>query len=68
MVASSTTRSGLPYTRLGNRPLIMDYIFAGGREMTLRELESSVKELIEAVRVGRLDKPVRWVTVRGEDE
>ena len=50
------------------RPLIMDYIFAGGREMTLRELEASVKELIEAVRVGRLDKPVRWVTVRGEDE
>ena len=49
------------------RPLIMDYIFAGGREMTLQELEASVKELIEAVRVGHLDKPVRWVTVRGEN-
>ena len=50
------------------RPLIMDYIFAGGREMTLPELENSIQALIESVRKGRVDKPVRWVTVRGEDE
>ena len=50
------------------RPLIMDQIYAGGREMTLQELETSVKELIEAVKVGHLDKPIRWVTVRGEDQ
>ncbi|MGD0805116.1 MAG: pyruvate ferredoxin oxidoreductase [Candidatus Bathyarchaeia archaeon] len=49
------------------RPLIMDYIFAGGREMTIPELEKSIQALIESVRKGRVDKPVRWVTVRGED-
>jgi len=46
----------------------MDYIFAGGREMTISELENSIQALIESVRKGRIDKPVRWVTVRGEDE
>jgi len=50
------------------RPLIMDYIFAGGREMTLPELENSIQALIESVKKGSVDKPVRWVTVRGEDE
>jgi hypothetical protein len=51
-----------------NRPMLMDYIFAGGREMTLTELENSTKQLIESVKKGRVDKPVRWVTVRGDDE
>ncbi len=51
-----------------NRPIIMDYIFAGGREMTLTELENSTKQLIESVKKGKVDKPVRWVTVRGEDQ
>jgi pyruvate ferredoxin oxidoreductase alpha subunit len=49
------------------RPLVMDYIFAGGREMKLFELENSIPELIKSVKKGRVDKPVNWVTVRGED-
>jgi pyruvate ferredoxin oxidoreductase alpha subunit len=49
------------------RPLVMDYIFAGGREMKLFELENSIHELIKSVKKGRVDKPVNWVTVRGED-
>jgi len=49
------------------RPLVMDYIFAGGREMKLFELENSIQELIKSVKKGRVDKPVNWVTVRGED-
>jgi pyruvate ferredoxin oxidoreductase alpha subunit len=48
-------------------PLIMDYIFAGGREMTIAELEGSFNSLVEAVKKGKADRPVRWVTVRGED-
>jgi hypothetical protein len=36
--------------------------------MTLTELENSTKQLIESVKNGRVDKPVRWVTVRGDDE
>jgi len=51
-----------------NRPLLMDYIFAGGREMTLAELKNSTRRLIDAVKKGRVDKPVSWVTVRGEDQ
>lgn len=49
------------------RPLLMDYIFAGGREMTLEELERAGVLLVDSVKKGGVDKPVRWMTVRGED-
>jgi len=49
------------------RPLLMDFIFAGGREMTLENLEKAAKLLVDATRKGRVDKPVRWMAIRGED-
>ena len=51
----------------GNRPILMDFIFSGGRETTITELEKVAGLLMEAVKVGKAEKPVRWLTVRGED-
>lgn len=51
----------------GSRPTIMDFIFAGGREMTIADLEKAVDLLVKATNEGRTDKPVRWLNLRGED-
>jgi len=48
-------------------PLLMDFIFAGGREMTIAELEKVARLLMEVAKTGRVRKPVQWLTVRGED-
>jgi len=52
---------------LKDRPLAMSFIFAGGREMTISELEGACEALTQTARSGRIEKPVRWPTIRGED-
>jgi pyruvate ferredoxin oxidoreductase alpha subunit len=52
----------------GSRPTIMDFIFAGGREMTIADLDKAVDLLLKAADEGRTDKPVRWLNLRGEDK
>ena len=50
-----------------NSPLIMSFIFAGGREMIIEDLEKAANLLIKGVKAGKMEKPVRWLTLRGED-
>ena len=50
-----------------NSPLIMSFIFAGGREMIIEDLEKAANLLIKGVKAGKIEKPVRWLTLRGED-
>jgi len=53
---------------MDTRPLIMDFIFAGGREMTIPDLDQATNLLIGAAKTGKnAERPVRWMTVRGED-
>lgn len=50
-----------------SRPSIMDFVFAGGREMTIANLEKATELLISAAKLGKTERPVRWLTLRGED-
>lgn len=46
----------------------MDFIFAGGREMTIADLDEATNLLIGAAKTGKkAERPVRWMTIRGED-
>ena len=48
------------------KPAMVNYIIGlGGREITLKEITALVKEAMERVRQGIIEKPVRWVGVRG---
>ena len=49
------------------RPQIMDFIFAGGREMKISELSKASELLIDYTKRGRVDNPVRWMNIRGDD-
>jgi len=49
------------------RPRVMGFIFAGGREMKIADLSKAAELLVDSTRKGRADRPVRWMMVRGED-
>jgi 2-oxoisovalerate ferredoxin oxidoreductase alpha subunit len=49
-----------------SKPLLVNYIVGlGGRIMTLHDLKGLIKDAITYAQEGRIDRPVRWVGVRG---
>ena len=50
-----------------SRPLLMDFMFVGGREPSIEHFEQAVKLLQRAVEKGTVEKHVRWPTLRGEN-
>lgn len=51
----------------GSRPLLMDFMFVGGREPSVEHFEEAVRLLKKGVGKGAVEKHVRWPTLRGED-
>jgi len=49
------------------RPLIVDFLFLGGREPGLLHFMKAGEIVKETVDKGRVEKPVYWLTLRGED-
>jgi pyruvate ferredoxin oxidoreductase alpha subunit len=49
------------------RPLILDFLFAGGREPNVTHFEKAVEVTRRAVERGRPERLVYWPTLRGED-
>jgi pyruvate ferredoxin oxidoreductase alpha subunit len=49
------------------RPLILDFLFAGGREPNVTHFEKAVEVTRRAVEKGRPERLVYWPTLRGED-
>uniref|UniRef100_A0A7J3ZL68 2-oxoacid oxidoreductase (ferredoxin) n=1 Tax=Fervidicoccus fontis TaxID=683846 RepID=A0A7J3ZL68_9CREN len=65
---------GVLYTELRSalydadiRPLIIDFLFLGGREPGLLHFMKAAEIVKEAVDKGRVEKPVYWLTLKGED-
>jgi pyruvate ferredoxin oxidoreductase alpha subunit len=52
---------------VSSRPLLMGFMFVGGREPSVKHFEQAVRLLQEASEKGTVEKPVRWLTLRGED-
>jgi pyruvate ferredoxin oxidoreductase alpha subunit len=52
---------------VGSRPLLMEFMFVGGREPSVKHFEQAVRLLQEVAEKGTVEKPVRWLTLRGED-
>ena len=49
-----------------SKPILVNYIVGlGGRVMTLHDLKGLIKDAIIYAQEGRIDRPVRWVGVRG---
>jgi 2-oxoisovalerate ferredoxin oxidoreductase alpha subunit len=49
-----------------SKPVLVNYIVGlGGRVMTLPDMKKLVKDAILYAQGGRVDRPVRWVGVRG---
>jgi 2-oxoisovalerate ferredoxin oxidoreductase alpha subunit len=48
------------------KPLLVNYIVGlGGRVFTLQDLKTLTEDAIKRARAGKIDRPVRWVGVRG---
>lgn len=48
------------------RPCVLDYIIAlAGRQVTVPQLMSLVKDSLHSYRAGKIDKSVQWVGIRG---
>jgi 2-oxoisovalerate ferredoxin oxidoreductase alpha subunit len=51
---------------LPTKPTMVNYIIGlGGRDISLKDITGLVKEAIGRVKQGIIEKPVRWVGVRG---
>lgn len=50
-----------------SKPLLMDFMFVGGREPSIEHFEQSVKHLKKSIEKGKTEKLVWWPTLRGED-
>jgi pyruvate/2-oxoacid:ferredoxin oxidoreductase alpha subunit len=50
-----------------SRPLLLDFIFVGGREPSLLHFEQASRLLDESARMGIVKKVAYWLTLRGED-
>jgi pyruvate ferredoxin oxidoreductase alpha subunit len=64
-VLSNEVRSAL-YEN-DSRPLIVDFVFVGGREPSVTHFEQAVRLLQQSAKKGTVEKRVRWPTLRGED-
>jgi len=50
----------------GPKPLMVNYIVGlGGRVTTIEDLKALILEAMEKMKKGKIDKPARWVGVRG---
>jgi pyruvate ferredoxin oxidoreductase alpha subunit len=49
------------------RPVLMDFMFVGGREPSVKHFEQAIRLLQHGAEKGVAEKPVRWLTLRGED-
>jgi len=49
------------------RPLLTDFMFVGGREPSVTHFEACVRLLQRSIEKGKVEKQVRWLTLRGED-
>ncbi len=53
---------------LPSKPAMVNYILGlGGREIILKDISALVKEAVERTKQGVIEKPIRWVGVRGLD-
>jgi pyruvate ferredoxin oxidoreductase alpha subunit len=52
--------------QLSSKPLLIDFILAGGREPTVRHFEQAIALVQKAAQTGTA-KIVHWITLRGED-
>ena len=50
-----------------SKPRLVDFIFAGGREPTVRHFEKAALMVRESALAGRVSKITHWLTLRGED-
>ena len=50
-----------------SKPQMIDFVFAGGREPTVRHFEQAIRLVQEAARTRRVSKVAHWLTLRGED-
>ncbi|MGD0977915.1 MAG: transketolase C-terminal domain-containing protein [Candidatus Bathyarchaeia archaeon] len=50
----------------GSRPLLMDFMFVGGREPSVEHFEQAVRLLQKGAEKGAVEKHVWWPTLRGE--
>jgi pyruvate/2-oxoacid:ferredoxin oxidoreductase alpha subunit len=51
----------------GSRPLLMDFMFVGGREPSVQHFEEAVRLLKKGTGKGAVEKHVWWLTLRGDD-
>jgi pyruvate ferredoxin oxidoreductase alpha subunit len=49
------------------RPILLDFLFLGGREPSIEHFEEALRITKESVDKGKASKLVRWLTLRGED-
>jgi hypothetical protein len=49
-----------------SRPLLMDFMFVGGREPSVEHFEQAVRLLQKGAGKGKVEKHVWWPTLRGE--
>jgi pyruvate ferredoxin oxidoreductase alpha subunit len=50
-----------------SKPLLIDFILAGGREPTVRHFEEAIRLVQKAAQTGKVSKIAHWLTLRGED-
>jgi len=50
-----------------SKPPMLDFVFAGGREPTVRHFEKAIRLVQEGARSRRVSKVAQWLTLRGED-
>jgi len=50
-----------------SRPSLMDFMFVGGREPSVTHFEHAIRLLQRSVETGKVEKRIRWLTLRGED-
>jgi pyruvate/2-oxoacid:ferredoxin oxidoreductase alpha subunit len=50
-----------------SKPVLMDFMFVGGREPSLANFMEAGRLLEDATKLGRSKKMVRWLTLRGDD-
>jgi pyruvate ferredoxin oxidoreductase alpha subunit len=51
----------------GSRPLLMDFMFVGGREPSVKHFEHAAELLQQSAEKGKTEKQVRWLTLRDEN-
>ncbi len=50
-----------------SRPPLVDFIFVGGREPTVRHFEEAIRMVQDSARLKKVSKTAHWLTLRGED-